>query len=131
VRLLLDTQVLLAVLRQQVPALPELYRAVLQADRASFVVSAASLWEIAIKWRLGKLRLNFPPERLPQILAAAGITLVPVAPEHAVHVLDPLPATMDPFDRMLLAQAGLENLQLMTLDRDLLRHPLAWRPRPA
>lgn len=130
-RLLLDTHIVLAVVRQEVEKFPAPHRQILQDDRNHFVVSAASLWEINLKWRLGKLPLEAPANHLPGILDKMGIELVPITPEHAVHLVDPLPSTNDPFDRLLLAQARLEVLQLVTVDRDLKDHPLAWQPRSA
>jgi PIN domain nuclease of toxin-antitoxin system len=48
---------------------------------------------------------------------------------HAVEALEELPPTRDPFDRLLLAQCQVEGMRLVTLDRALARHPLAWREK--
>jgi PIN domain nuclease of toxin-antitoxin system len=83
-------------------------------------VSAASAWEIATKYRLGKLDfarelvLNFIPE-----ITAAGYKLLPVTTEHALRA-GLLPGNhRDPFDRMIAAQAIHENLPLIGNDEQL------------
>jgi PIN domain nuclease of toxin-antitoxin system len=55
------------------------------------------------------------------------LTLLAVDHRHAVRWVDPEPPTRDPFDRLLLAQCAVEDMRLITLDRALARHPLAWR----
>jgi PIN domain nuclease of toxin-antitoxin system len=77
-------------------------------------VSAASVWEIAIKVKLGKLKAE--PLRLVQRIEAAGMRELPVFSRHTVLVADlPLLHT-DPFDRLLIAQAMSEPLHLLTSD---------------
>ena len=91
------------------------------------VVSVASLWEIAIKTRLGKLDPGVPVEHMQFNLQQAGLTILPIKVEHVLTVAEPQPPTRDPFDRLLLAQAQVEGLQLVTIDRALIDHPLAYR----
>lgn len=86
------------------------------------------MWEIAIKARLGKLAPGMPLDDLASYFESVGIDILPIDRRHAVAWVDPEPATRDPFDRMLLAQCRVENLQLVTLDRALASHPLVWRP---
>ena len=61
------------------------------------------------------------------MIKASGLTMLPIAIEHVLTVAQPEPPTRDPFDRLLLAQAQVENLQLVTIDRALVDHPLAFR----
>jgi PIN domain nuclease of toxin-antitoxin system len=91
-------------------------------------VSVASLWEIAIKFRLGKLALDVPLGGLPTLIEAARLALLRIEASHVLAAVDPQPPTRDPFDRLLLAQCAVEQLYLVTTDRQLLAHPLAWRP---
>ncbi|HTQ83124.1 MAG TPA: type II toxin-antitoxin system VapC family toxin [Pseudolabrys sp.] len=126
-RLLLDTHVLLALIEPRKSGLPAGIDALLKAPDNEHHLSAASLWEIAIKSRLGKLRLTPKPGTLPELLRGLGIQIVPINEHHALAAAEPEPATRDPFDRMLLAQCGIENLKLVTLDRGLLRHRLAMK----
>ena len=88
-------------------------------ERASEVrFSAASAWEIAIKVGIGKLTL---PKRadIEVELAESGFVALPVEIAHAEHVRRLPPLHRDPFDRLLVAQAHVEALTLVTADREL------------
>ena len=89
----------------------------LEDGGAELFFSAASIWEIAIKYRLGKLKLNPPPEDLlPAELARDTIQILPISMAHALRAGALPPHHQDPFDRMLIAQAQLENMTLITAD---------------
>lgn len=101
----------------------------LLADPANdLLLSAASSWEIAIKCTLGKLSLPLPPARyVPERMVASGTQALPVEHVHALQVAL-LPAHhRDPFDRLLIAQAQLEKLVLVTVDRQLERYDVDLR----
>lgn len=123
--LLLDTLVLLAILRSRFDRLDEGVRAALTRPDAELVVSVVSIWEIAIKARLGKLRVEFALARLPELVCGMPAKLLPIRAEHVLTEVDPRPQTRDPFDRLLLAQCQTENLRLVTQDRQLVGHRLA------
>jgi PIN domain nuclease of toxin-antitoxin system len=111
VSLLLDTHVLLWLLAgEQRRFGPDTLQAL--RDRAA-VVSAATVWEIAIKRRLGKLQA---PSNLVDTVAAAGLRLLSITAVHAEHVADLPDLHRDPFDRILVAQATVENLTIITAD---------------
>ena len=82
--------------------------------------SAASSWEIAIKWGIGKLRLPKPPAQLiPEAMNRLGVRPLPITHSHSLAIAE-LPAHhKDPFDRMLIAQARSERMTLMTADLDI------------
>ncbi|HTH03250.1 MAG TPA: type II toxin-antitoxin system VapC family toxin [Vicinamibacterales bacterium] len=87
-------------------------------------LSAASVWEIAVKFSKGALRLPVPPDRL---IAAAreryGISSLPIDEESAIHVVK-LPALhADPFDRMLVSQAIVHGLTIVTPDPLVTQYP--------
>jgi PIN domain nuclease of toxin-antitoxin system len=128
VRLLADTNVLIALVEGRLDPLPTPIRQTLTADDAMIHASVVSLWEIAIKTRLGKLDLSVPLTTLPDLIERMGLTLLVIDQHHVLTVSEPEPRTRDPFDRLLLAQCQVENLRLVTLDRALSDHPLAWRP---
>jgi PIN domain nuclease of toxin-antitoxin system len=91
------------------------------ADTANFpIVSAATAWEIAIKRALGKIRLE---GNLETAVREQGFGILPVTFAHAAEVFALPPIHRDPFDRMLVAQARVENLQLLTQDANILRYP--------
>jgi PIN domain nuclease of toxin-antitoxin system len=115
-KLLLDTHIVLwAVLDD--PRLPTRLRDAL--GTAELFVSAASVWEVAIKTGLGKLDV---PETLWDNVRAAGVTPLPVTWVHAQGVRA-LPAHHnDPFDRLLIAQALAEGHVLASLDTQIARY---------
>jgi PIN domain nuclease of toxin-antitoxin system len=92
------------------------------------ILSAASSWEIAIKYALGKLPLPEPPSRyVPSRMAASGSRGLAVEHAHALRVAE-LPAHhRDPFDRLLIAQAQVENLVLVTVDRQFEKYDVEVR----
>jgi PIN domain nuclease of toxin-antitoxin system len=122
VKLLLDTQVLLWHLDAS-ETLSREYLARL-SGASDVVISAASLWEIAIKRSKGKLTV---PDNLPVVVRNAGMRVLQVTAAHAWRVRDPPAslATADPFDRLIYAQASLEGFTLATRDRALLASGLA------
>jgi PIN domain nuclease of toxin-antitoxin system len=124
-RVLLDTHILLALLEKRTESFaPGIQRLLGDAD-SEFHVSVASLWEIAIKWRLGKLQLAPPLHALPDLLNAMGIELISINESHVLATVQPEPLTRDPFDRLLLAQCQIEDLRLVTIDRALVAHAMA------
>jgi PIN domain nuclease of toxin-antitoxin system len=81
------------------------------------LLSAASSWEIAIKYGLGKLPLpSAPAEYVPDRMRSSGVTALPVTHSHALHMAQLPPHHRDPFDRLLVAQAQLDNLTILTSD---------------
>jgi PIN domain nuclease of toxin-antitoxin system len=127
-RLLLDSNIVLPIVREEREMLSAQVDILLSTGSNDVFVSAASLWEMAIKARLGKLPLGMPVRQLPISILAFGYSLLDIDRHHAVEDLLDEPATNDPFDRLLLAQCQVEGMRLVTTDRALQRHPLVWRP---
>jgi PIN domain nuclease of toxin-antitoxin system len=124
VRILLDTQVFLW-LQTEPARLGEQLR-VLEDRRNELIVSAVSSWEIAIKYRLGRLVLPEPPERyVPERLRIMGAKGLAIEHTHALAVAALAPLHRDPFDRLLVAQAGLLDLPVMTADPMIVQYPVA------
>jgi len=117
--LLLDTQVWLWLQSEPERVIPTV-RETLADPQHELLLSAASAWEIAIKHGLGKLSLPVPPEQyVPASMERSDTASLPVSVAHALRVAS-LPAHhRDPFDRLLVAQAQLERLTLVTADRQL------------
>lgn len=83
-------------------------------------LSAASVWEIAIKHGLGRLPLPEPPsEYVPSRLESSGCLALPVEHRHALATSGLPGHHRDPFDRLLVAQAQVERLRLLTADPQL------------
>lgn len=92
-------------------------RAILADPESELSLSAASVWEMAIKVSIGKLQLPGPIDVfVPGQLSQDGIQLLPVQLSHALKVASLPHHHRDPFDRMLLAQAEVESLALITAD---------------
>lgn len=105
------------------PRLSPIAREVFEDPRAPLTVSAATLWEIAIKRGLGKLRV---PDDYPHLLELQGFETLPVHATHA-HAVARLPVTdhRDPFDRMLVAQARVETMPIISADARLDQYNIA------
>ena len=86
-------------------------------DSSEVFASAASIWEISIKCALGKLEAN--PAEVMSGIEPAGFTHLPIIGEHAAKVVELPPVHKDPFDRLLVAQAWVEPMILLTDDAAL------------
>jgi len=119
VRYLLDTQVWLWM--QAHPERLGSHTLMLIADdRNDLVLSAASSWEIAMKFRQGRIPLPHPPnEYVPDRMLASGVGGLGVEHSHALGVSRLDDHHSDPFDRMLVSQAILEQLPIISADRSL------------
>ena len=120
--LLLDTQVLLWAAGDP-RRLPAKARSLLADPENSLLFSPASLWEIAIKRGLGRDDFDADPRLVRRGLADNGYQELPIRSEHAIAIGDLPPIHKDPFDRMLLAQASVEGVTLLTFDAVLARYP--------
>lgn len=117
-RLLLDTRVLLWAAADS-PKLGHTARALIGETSNTLIFSAASLWEVAIKSTLGRPDFKVDARLLRRGLLDNGYEELPITSQHAASVAD-LPAIhRDPFDRLLLAQARLEGVLLLTADATL------------
>ena len=121
-KLLLDTHVLLwaAGTPERVPAAA---RRLISDAGNTLLFSAASLWEIAIKRSLGRADFEVDARVLRRGLLDNGYEELPITSEHAVFI-DSLPDLhKDPFDRILVAQATVEGITLLTADAVLAQYP--------
>ncbi len=92
-------------------------RALVEGREHELCLSAASAWEIAIKHARGKLGLPDPPVKyVPTRLEQFGVLSLPIDQAHALHVSTLPLHHRDPFDRILIAQAQLEHLPILTSD---------------
>lgn len=117
-RLLIDTQILIWAVMDS-PRLGHKARyAMLDADEV--VVSAASIWEIAIKTKLGKLEGD--PAEFVAAMVASGFRELKISAKHAAKVHELPLYHRDPFDRLLIAQALVEPMRLLTADSVLAQY---------
>lgn len=120
-RLLLDTHIALWAITDS-PKLSKQVRELISMPATEVYVSAASIWEIAIKHSLGRNNMPVSGDQASRYFTEAGYILLPVTAEHATatEMLPPIHA--DPFDRMLVAQALTEPLRLVTHDATVARY---------
>ena len=114
--LLLDTHLLLWAASDP-KKIPAKVRTLLLNPGNRLIFSAASLWEISIKRSLKRADFNVDPRRLWRMLQASGYQELNVTAEHTIAVNDLPPLHKDPFDRILVAQARVEGLLLLTSDK--------------
>jgi len=124
VRLLLDTCTFLWIVGGSPEVSPRARQAFADPANEAFL-SAASAWEIAVKHRLGRLPLPAPPDEfVPAQRVAHGIEPLPVDEEAALHVGKLPDLHRDPFDRLLVAQAMVAGLVLLTPDEPIRQYPV-------
>ncbi|MHB1581787.1 MAG: type II toxin-antitoxin system VapC family toxin [Acidithiobacillus sp.] len=113
--LLLDTQVALWAITDN-PKLSQKARDLIQSPKTSVWVSVANIWEIAIKHALGRGGMPVSSQDALRYFQESDYRLLPVEAEHAVAVEELPMHHQDPFDRILVAQALVEPMRLMTHD---------------
>jgi PIN domain nuclease of toxin-antitoxin system len=118
-RLLLDTHLVLWWMNGEASRISKKALAALGSEGIDPIVSAVTVWEVAIKRGLGKLEA---PDDLLSQLERAGVELLPISARHADLVAALPPHHRDPFDRLLVAQATLEGLALVSDDEALGRY---------
>jgi PIN domain nuclease of toxin-antitoxin system len=121
-KLLLDTHLLLWAAGEP-KRLPKKARALIANPDTDLLFSPVSLWEISIKRGLSRDDFQVDPRLLRRGLLDNGYGELPVTSEHAVAIGDLPPIHKDPFDRMLVAQAIVEGITLLTSDPCVARYP--------
>lgn len=121
-KLLLDTHVLLRAASEP-RRIPKSARALIEDTENEILFSAASVWEIAIKRSLGRQDFRVDPRVLRRALLDNGYGELPITSEHVIHVDQLPPKHKDPFDRVLVAQAIVEGITLLTNDQQLAAYP--------
>lgn len=121
-KLLLDTHILLWAAGQP-KRLSAAARRLLNDRRHQLHFSAASIWEVAIKQSLGRDDFRADPGLLRRGLLENGYEEVPINGGHAVAVSALAPFHRDPFDRILIAQALVEGMLLVTADAQIAQYP--------
>ena len=124
-RLLLDTHMFLWFLSDE-KRIPAETRVAIGSGANHVLVSAASVWEIAIKASIGRLKIaQADVMKLPHLINASGFSELPVLARHAAAVCALPMHHQDPFDRLLIAQARAEGLAIVTIDPAIRRYDVA------
>ena len=123
-KVLLDTHTFLWWITDH-PQLSPRVREIIGDGNNELFVSAASGWEIAIKAKLGRLQLPDEPQRfILEQLSLNAIQSLPIQMSHALHVFTLPDHHRDPFDRILISQAQLEGLPILTADPQIALYPV-------
>ena len=121
-KLLIDTNLLLWA--SDFPhKLPREAAAMLADLENKLLFSSAAIWEVAIKGGSGRKDFAFDPDNLRRDLLNNGYLELPITGAHAAAVRNLPPVHKDPFDRILVAQATLEGITLLTTDRKVAKYP--------
>jgi PIN domain nuclease of toxin-antitoxin system len=121
-RFLLDTQLLLwSGAHEQL--LPQRAMAIIADPKNDLCFSTVSIWEVAIKFGRGKDDFRVEPRATRRRLLEAGFEEFDIRGEHAIAVASLPPIHKDPFDRLLIAQAMVEGITLLTCDALIARYP--------
>ncbi len=120
-RILLDTHVALWAIADDA-RLPKLARGLILDGQNEIFVSAASVWEIAIKHSLARHDMPVSGKQAADWFQSAGYVLLSISAAHAAAVEELTPHHADPFDRLIVAQALTEPLRLLTHDRTVARY---------
>ena len=127
-RVLLDTSYLYDFMDRPEKLL-EAERRFLVEDAVELYVSAVSIWEMRLKFNArhpsGARKSPFDPNDVLAALEGQEVTFLPMTMAHAAAALETPLEHRDPFDELLLVQAQVEGLNLLTADRRLAAHPLA------
>jgi len=121
-KLLLDTHLLLWAAGEP-DRLSAKARALLDNPDHELLFSAASLWEVAIKRGLGRADFQVDARLLRRGLLDNGYGELPIVSEHVVATENLPPIHKDPFDRVLVAQATVEGITLLTMDSVVAQYP--------
>jgi len=113
--LLLDTHIALWAITDS-PKLSQKARELIESPKTTIWISVASLWEIAIKYSLGRGDMPISSQQAISYFRESGYRFLAVEAEHAVAVEELPSHHQDPFDRILVAQALIEPMRLMTHD---------------
>jgi PIN domain nuclease of toxin-antitoxin system len=114
-KILVDTHVVIWAISSP-EKLPNIINEKMQANGTVSLVSSASLWEIAIKYSLGKLDLKDNLENIFTTIFKAGFHLLPISTEHILKVAELPFHHRDPFDRIIIAQSVVEDITILTKD---------------
>jgi PIN domain nuclease of toxin-antitoxin system len=121
-KFLLDTHLLLWAAGQP-DSLSEAARLLIEDPENALLFSAASLWEVAIKHALGRSDFRVDPRLLRRGLIDNGYQELAIGSQHAVAIDSLPPLHRDPFDRILVAQATIEGIVLLTADHVVAQYP--------
>jgi len=124
-RYLLDTHALIWYFEDS-SSIPEKIVAIIDSDVNNKFVCSASLWEIAIKMNIGKLKLSLSFDELLDEIASSDLIILQVENEYLKKISELPFLHKDPFDRLIVATALAENMVVITVDENIHKYDVSW-----
>lgn len=121
---LLDTSYFLKFINDDSPEIPSKVLSILQNTKNDIYISHACLWEITIKYQLNKLKLEKHPRHLTETILAYQFKTLPITLDHIFQITELPNFHHDPFDRLLISQAIIEKMILLTEDSLIKKYPV-------
>jgi len=122
---LLDTHTIIWHLDDS-PRLPLKTKEIIGNNENRIYISSVSLWEIAVKWSLGKLELRFTLEELLDKIKNSDVEILQIEDDHLKRLVALPFIHKDPFDRLLIATALVESLTIITVDENIQKYDVPW-----
>jgi PIN domain nuclease of toxin-antitoxin system len=104
--------------------MPDTIKGIILNHENTVYISIASIWEVAIKISIGKLNFDGGIDRFIEAIESEDFLLLDITPKHIKAVVDMTFIHRDPFDRMLVAQAIVEELPVMTIDSNMVKYDI-------
>lgn len=124
-KILLDTCSFLWFVNGEVNKISKAAKDIFLDEESEIFLSIVSCWEISIKWSINKLELRHPPDTFLRIqIQRNELSLLSIELEHAIQVANLPFYHNDPFDRLLISQAIVENIPLMSADKTLSQYEI-------
>jgi len=124
-RYLIDTHVIIW-LAINSSELPEEIKEIIKNPKNDIYICSVSLWEITIKMNLGKLNLKLPLDKLLGDIKSYGYNVLQVEDEYLCNLLTLPYIHKDPFDRLIISTALVENLVIITIDENIQKYDVPW-----
>jgi PIN domain nuclease of toxin-antitoxin system len=126
--LLIDTHAIIWFITDD-KKLPSKTKQLIEDRKNNCFISLATFWEIAIKYSIGRLDLNTDLEKIFQIIEDTGFEILPISTTHILENANLKFHHQDPFDRLIIAQASVENLIVVSKDNQFKKYKveLIWK----
>ena len=122
---LLDTHVLIWYFEDS-PDIPDKIYSIINNYENKKFISAASLWEIAIKMSIGKLTMDLPFDDILTEVESSDLLILQVENNYLRKVFELPLLHKDPFDRLIIATALIENMNIITIDENIHKYDVSW-----
>ena len=122
---LIDTHALIWYFEDS-PSLPANIAELIDNDINHRYICSVSLWEIAIKANLGKLKMQFSFEQLLDEIASSNLIVLQIEDKYLKELSELKNIHKDPFDRLLIATAAAEKLTIITIDENIQKYDVSW-----